>query len=266
MENSHQNMAGHNQKVYASKGVVAGYLLEEELFPAEKILFERLEPQLKNMRMLDIGIGGGRTTAHFAKRVKEYIGIDYAPGMIQSCEKRFNSLPASVKFSVGDARDLGQFSGQEFDLVLFSYNGLDYIPHEERLRALAEMVRVTKLGGTLIFSSHNLLGFGHTPRPQGESWIRRTLIQGLIRLVNGKPTVLKSKPFAVIRDDGLGFRLKTYYVQPMEQVRQLAQVGQDQVELLGIDGHVRPKSQSPDEVRDEWIYYVVTSVKERFLA
>ena len=39
--------------------------------------------------MLDIGVGGGRTTYYFKDLVKKYKGIDIAPKFIESCKNKF---------------------------------------------------------------------------------------------------------------------------------------------------------------------------------
>ena len=38
--------------------------------------------------MLDIGVGTGRTTMHFAGLVKEYVGVDYSSALIQACPEK----------------------------------------------------------------------------------------------------------------------------------------------------------------------------------
>lgn len=50
-----------------------------------------------------------------------------------------------------DARDLSTFSDQSFDLVWFSFNGIDYVNHIDRLTILQEIYRVTKPGAILYF-------------------------------------------------------------------------------------------------------------------
>ena len=260
MTDSQRALAGHNLRVYESKSVVGGYFDQEKLFPAEAALLARIAAGLPEMRMLDIGIGGGRTTLHFAERAKEYIGIDYSAAMVQACHTRFPSPPASVSFRVGDVRDLSAFPDGAFDLVLFSYNGLDYIPHEDRLAGLAEMRRVTKPGGYLCFSSHNLVGLGRgpghgAPHAFGSFSLRRLLIRALIFACNGSLAALRAGDHAVVRDDGCGFRLRTYYVRPSEQLRRLTDLGLGQVEIYGSDGLAIEASVS-DDVSDEWLYYL----------
>src|SRR5262249_12955489 len=126
------------------------------LQPPEETILRLLLPGLATARMLDLGVGGGRTTLHFAKWVHEYVGADYSPSMITACQKRFSGYPAHISFQVCDARALGLFESASFDFVLFSFNGLDYVGHDDRLKILQEIRRVGNPGGHFCFSSHNL--------------------------------------------------------------------------------------------------------------
>lgn len=119
------------------------------LLPAEVELFERhIGPR---DRVLDLGVGAGRTTAALAERSASYVGLDYAAAMVESCRTRFPDLD----FVDGDASDLAMFRDNEFDVVVFSFNGIDcIIPAEGRSRCLAEIHRVLVPGGRLILSSH----------------------------------------------------------------------------------------------------------------
>lgn len=47
------------------------YAASTELQPPEKAILDRLRDQLRQMKMLDIGVGGGRTTMHFAQAAEE---------------------------------------------------------------------------------------------------------------------------------------------------------------------------------------------------
>ncbi len=143
-------MAKDNLAVYTDTSVVSHYAAATDLLPPERYLFERfLRPGLS---VLDIGVGGGRTTAYLAKDARRYVGVDYSDAMIGACRKRYPDL----EFAVADASDLSRFGDGEFDLAVFSFNGIDYLPDDaSRRRALSEMRRVTKGDGKLIISSHS---------------------------------------------------------------------------------------------------------------
>src|SRR6266540_4087351 len=137
--------------------VVAEYTSFEFLFEPERAILQEIRSRLAGMRMLDIGVGGGRTTQFFIEHVGEYVGVDYSPTMIQACSRRFEGQGDHVSFHVMDARDLGALQSESFDFVLFSFNGLDLVGEDQdRLRALEEIHRVCRDGGLFCFSSQNM--------------------------------------------------------------------------------------------------------------
>ncbi|MEM1255716.1 MAG: class I SAM-dependent methyltransferase [Cyanobacteria bacterium P01_H01_bin.21] len=109
-------MADRNATTYAAADIVNYYAQLNRLQPAESALLERLRDQLPAMKMLDIGVGGGRTAQHFAPLVKQYVGIDYSSEMVTACQKRFRKLDHPMSFEVGDARNLSQFDDNSFGL------------------------------------------------------------------------------------------------------------------------------------------------------
>ncbi len=139
-----------NLEVYSNKSVVTFYAASADLLPPERrALAGLLRPGLA---ILDMGVGGGRTTAHLAPGAARYLGADYSPAMVEACRRRF---PGN-EFIVADASDLSMLGDDEFDLAVFSFNGIDYLPTDQaRRRALAELARVTRPDGHIIISSHN---------------------------------------------------------------------------------------------------------------
>ena len=77
-------------KTYSSPKVIRHYAeYSNKLQLPEKTIYEILYPNLSQMKMIDIGVGGGRTTTFFAPYVKEYIGVDFEEGMIDVCKEKF---------------------------------------------------------------------------------------------------------------------------------------------------------------------------------
>lgn len=139
-----------NRQKYESDKVVSLYEARSELQPAELHLFSR---HLKaGLRILDMGVGGGRTTPHLAKSARRYVGADYSSAMVDACRRRF----PENDFRQCDATDMAMFSDAEFDAVVFSFNGIDVIRTDaDRARCLTETARVLEPGGVFVFSSHN---------------------------------------------------------------------------------------------------------------
>ena len=141
------------QKLYNKKSIYSDYAKRDYLFMAEKNILETLGSFLSGARMLDMGVGAGRTTKYFAPAVKSYIGADYAASMIKECRKKYHD---KFDFIECDARKMGCFKDDSFDFVLFSFNGIDSFGFNDRLAAIYEVKRVLSNGGYFFFSSHNL--------------------------------------------------------------------------------------------------------------
>jgi len=139
-----------NIPIYNAPAVAEYYAALNYLTPCERSLFdEYLRP---GMAILDLGVGGGRTTPYLSSIAGRYVGVDYASEMIAACRKKFPQL----EFETANVADLSNFSSQGFDAAVMAFNGMDaMIPDESRFRALREIGRVLKPGGILIFSSHN---------------------------------------------------------------------------------------------------------------
>ena len=211
--------------------------------------------------MLDIGVGTGRTVEFFAPLVDSYVGVDYAPRMIETCETNFGERWTNVRFSVADVRDLSEFEAGSFDLVLFSFNGIDCISHEDRLRALGEIGRVCAPDGTLCFSSHNLNGLGQLYKLNNEERagvkgrIRGIMRQLVLRTVNKSLRKLKSTDYAEVRDGALNFGIRNLYMKPTQLITELRAAGFSVHEMYSFGG--RPISpELVSENSDLIIYYV----------
>lgn len=112
-------------------------------------------------RVLDIAVGGGRTTGLLSRHATSYVGIDIAEGMVELARDRFPGLDLRV----GDARDLAGLDSASFDLVVFSFNGIDSLDHEDRRRAVRAMRRVVAPAGRVVFSTFSIDGVSFDERP-----------------------------------------------------------------------------------------------------
>jgi ubiquinone/menaquinone biosynthesis C-methylase UbiE len=139
-----------NLETYEAAAVALHYASLNYLTPCEQLLFNSyIKP---GSAILDLGVGGGRTTPWLAFRASRYVGVDNARAMVEACRAKFPDL----KFLVGDASDLSAFGDESFDAVVFAFNGMDYVlPDASRVACLEHIQRVLKPNGVAIFSSHN---------------------------------------------------------------------------------------------------------------
>ena len=219
-----------NQRTYSTPSIVRHYVQLQQLQPAEQTILVLLQDQLSRMTMLDIGVGGGRTTQHFYQNVADYIGIDYCPEMIAACHQRFSESLQPPSFEVCDARNMSRFPDDRFDFILFSFNGIDYVSHSDRLRVFSEIHRVGKPGGYFCFSSHNLKGaerafdWRQQLRTNPIKTYENLVMLLLLRWLNPRITLtqLKTSTYLILKDESHNFRLQTYYIRPEAQIKQLA--------------------------------------------
>jgi SAM-dependent methyltransferase len=122
--------------------------------PGEQAAITCVASVARGKRILDVGVGAGRTASLLTLLSDEYVAVDYSSQMVV----RFRENHPGLDVRECDARDLTIFDDGRFDLVVFSFNGLDAIAHDERPRVLRELHRVLAPGGALLFSAHNLDG------------------------------------------------------------------------------------------------------------
>lgn len=151
-----------NRAVWQRADVLADYaVLEGWSDPGEWRAAQMLAPQLRNRRILDIGIGSGRTTSWLRLLTSDYVGIDYTHAMVEQARRRH----PDADIRDGDARDLSAFADASIDAVTFSFNGIDAVGHADRAQVLREIARVLRPGGIALYSTFNLTGPESKMRP-----------------------------------------------------------------------------------------------------
>ena len=251
---------------WASEDIVRKYRYFQKLQKPEEIVLNELRAKLPKMRMLDIGVGAGRTTYYFAPLTKEYVGVDISKNMIGACRRKFRNYPKKISFEVADARDLNLFGDNYFDFSLFSFNGIDMMNHDDRLRTLREIRRVTKNGGYVCFSAHNLnyawnfATFKLSRKPADLLLEAQRLF--LMRLFNRKVwKILRTKNqrkqrYLIFNDGVWNFSLKLYYIKPEEQIDQLTNLNFKNIRSYDLLGNEIKNPSELQNATDCWIYYL----------
>lgn len=244
-----------NKATYARVDVVKHYQNTDLLFKTEEVLFEKLLPTIKNSKILDIGIGGGRTTKYLLPISRDYTGVDYIPQFAEDTAKKY----PDAKIMCSDATNLKEFEAETFDFVLFSYNGLDCVSNEQRLMVLNEVNRVLKKGGVFMFSSHNrdYKYFNKLP------WRRKIeydakFLKFFLYCLYHLPKHLKMKKYqvfndeyAIVNDGDHRYSLLLYYISIDMQVKQLTEIGFSDIEAFDMKGN-----EVKTDTTSHWIYYL----------
>ena len=112
-------------------------------------------------RVLEIGIGSGLNLPFYSRNVASVIGLDPSPKLLSMARRHPRSEVSAVEFVEGSAEAIPLEDGS-VDTVVTTWT-LCSIPDAER--ALAEMRRVLKPGGRLLFVEH-----GRAPEPNVRWW------------------------------------------------------------------------------------------------
>jgi SAM-dependent methyltransferase len=227
-----------NQRAFTSRRALHHFAtLSGWIDPGEKAAIDDARGRLASnpsgkLRILDIGIGGGRTVPLMLDMSHEYVGIDMAPKLLSIAGERFPALDLRVM----DARSL-DFEPERFELVAFSYNGIDAVDLHGRLQILAEVHRVLAPDGLFVFSALNRDGPDHDPRLTVPGPRRdHALIPELIRtvpkaIVDGwnywrlRALNERGENISVSTLSAHNFGVLAIFISVPEQVRQLEEAG-----------------------------------------
>jgi len=105
-------------------------------------------PAGNGRRLLDVGCSWGRWSLAASAAGYDTVGIDPSLGAVMAARRVARQLGASNRYVVGDARYL-PFAAGTFDVV-FSYSVLQHFAEADAERAVAEMGRLLRPGGTAI--------------------------------------------------------------------------------------------------------------------
>ena len=230
-----------NRAAYAARDVLEWYEDLDFILKPETAIIERIRTAIEGKKLLDIGIGAGRTTKFLLKVSQDYTGIDYTRDFIELAQKKY----PGANLIHCDARELSIFADQAFDFVLSSLNAIDYMIHGDRIKCLKEIRRVLKPGGFFMFSTHNRDYKYFDKLPWHEPKFDLNQIKSSIYTFMHLPRHLRMKKYetrteshAIINDSAHGFSLLAYYIGHDAQVKQLLENGFDEVDAYDMNGDI----------------------------
>lgn len=237
MNNSQSELDRINRIAWNSPDAAREFMLDKTFSdPGERAAFEWLTPRCTGAPLLDIGIGAGRTIALMTAISNDYTGVDYTLKLLEIAKARNPGLDLRHM----DARDMSALPAGHYGLAEFSWNGIDCVDYDDRVKILEEMYRVVRPGGYVLFSSHNRGGPGYreniwqllprfTLNPLRFGWrtlrsIRRFQL-GTLNYMRNVKLNHDYGDYAVKTAAAHNFGIVIVYTTLREQRRQLAQIG-----------------------------------------
>jgi SAM-dependent methyltransferase len=252
-----QSQAALNAQNYFNDGIAKVYT-REPIQIAEMMIALKYSADFFGKRVLDLGVGTGRTTRLLLPFCAEYVGIDLSDVMLKVARRQF----PTAQLSVLDIREIGTFGPSRFDFVLGPHCILDAVSHSERVKMLADLHTIVAPGGLLVFSSHNRryrragLGpqFEFSRNPVTQLGLAFEFVGNIFRRQRTKQFQVFEKEYAIINDRGCKWRSLHYYIDRATEQRQLAQAGFDLLSVYDEPGRVL--GPNDDDSANAMLYYV----------
>jgi len=103
-------------------------------------------------KVLDVGSGGTSLTAYLASINGEYYALDYSANAIMQIDTIRDTLDLfNLRPVMCDAKDMTVFPDNTFDATI-SVSVIEHMSKDDFKKAVGEIVRVTKSGGTILLT------------------------------------------------------------------------------------------------------------------
>jgi len=151
---------------------------------------------LKGIRLLDAGCGGGLLSEAFARAGALVTGMDVRPGAIETARQHSTRVGLNIDYQVGSVEDL-TLPDEAFDVVVTSF----VLEHVSDLRKAAQNIaRVLKPQGRFLFSGINRTPLTLMIITIGYQYLLRKIPPGTLRW---KKFVRPEELEAALRDHGV---------------------------------------------------------------
>jgi SAM-dependent methyltransferase len=248
-------LSDHNAEIFDNSKVAAWYG-SQGLCPAEQVFLKEFRTAYIARRVLDLGVGSGRTTRHLAPAASSYVGIDRSPAMLNQA-RRANPF---VDFRQMDVRAIDSFGPGSFDFVFGSSAIVSAFAHQDRLDILAAVHGILAADGLFIFSFHNRAwqwaGRGPLPpRDKGISALFDSLHpKSWYNYLRLRRYAYAAADHAMWVDQAHRWSGLFYFTDLATQVAQAGGVGFEVEAIYGQDG--RPVARTDDLAADGLLHLV----------
>lgn len=212
-------MLMNNNSKWNNQKIIQWYCSRKHIQGGEKQILKLVNFSNVNS-MLDIGVGGGRTSIYFIDLVKSYLGIDIIPDFITFLQNKYSQ----EQFKCMNVLDITNLE-KTFDFILFSHNGIDnLLTLQKYIKTLNNMYKVCNKNGYVCFSSHNI-------------WNSN-----------------RNEDFALIQCDVVGTRMPQVNTNPLFLIKLLKKYNYSSITIIDTDGKIIDINK--EKTKSAWLYYL----------
>lgn len=209
----------NNNSKWNNQKIIKWYISRKHIQNGEKKILELVD-FLNIKTMLDIGVGGGRTSMYFLNLVESYLGIDIVPDFIDTLQKKYSQK----QFKCMNVLDITNLE-KTYDFILFSHNGIDnLLTLEEYTKALDNMYKICNKNGYVCFSSHNI-------------W-----------------KINQNNDFTLIECDVVGTGMKQVNTNPLFLIKLLQKNNYSSIIVIDREGKIIDINK--EKTKSAWLYYL----------
>lgn len=206
----------------------------EKIAPLLLRYYASFPSALCRLPVLDLGCGTGRLAFHFLEAGHAYVGLDQSPHMLLLAENRCRRFVLEHKGRFLQ-EDVSRFHiGGPFGFVVSTYNVLNHLDSEEKLRKCFSSVRhCLAPGGRFLFDFHTLTGLREWAANESAQWETESILcQGELDEGRGKAAMnlkgeLEGRPFEE--------RISNYAYSLEKTARWLREEGFQQADFFRMD-------------------------------
>jgi ubiquinone/menaquinone biosynthesis C-methylase UbiE len=136
--------------------------------------------------VLDNGAGPGKYSIELAKLGYQMTLTDLTPRLVEIAKQKVQEQELQEQFNgfhIADARELSSFSTDQFDAALMLGPMYHLQTEEDRVKAVTELHRVTKIGGIVFVAFMSRVRFLTTSLLYPEFWKPNDTVQGILNFV-----------------------------------------------------------------------------------
>jgi phosphatidylethanolamine/phosphatidyl-N-methylethanolamine N-methyltransferase len=175
-----------NSFIYTCWAPVYDFFFNRGLFyAARKRVFENVNVA-EGSKVLFVGVGTGADLAFFPLDRMKVVAVDYSIEMLKKAKRKY----PNIEFIQMDAQSLS-FPAHSFDMIVASLV-VSVVPNPEK--AISEMVRVTKKGGSVII-------FDKFVPKHKELSIMKKIIRPFIRLLGTDIGISFEKIYEIVKHE-----------------------------------------------------------------